>query len=122
MNLNNITIIGRVGRDPEWKEVGGGLCKFSVAVSRNTKKGAEWVSETDWFDVSVWGDYGKRLMEKIAKGNLVYVTGPFESRKHDEKTYWTLTGRSVIKLEKNEPKPQQAKEENPLDGGDDLPW
>jgi single stranded DNA-binding protein len=119
MNYNSITIIGRIGRDPEWKNVGPGLCKFSVAVSRNFKKGDEWVQETDWFDVSLWGDHGKRMMEKLGKGDLVMATGPFESRKHEDKVYWTLKAQKVVKLEKSEPRPAAvvADDEDP-----ELPW
>ena len=102
MNLNTTNIIGRVGRDPEWKDVGKGLCKFSVAVGKRYKKGDEWVEDTTWFDVAVWGEFGKRMMERLHKGMLVYVAGPHESRKHEDKYYWTLTAQTVIPLEKRE--------------------
>jgi single stranded DNA-binding protein len=92
MNVNKLIIVGRIGRDPEMKEVGNGLCTFSVAVSERYKdREGEWQEKTDWFTVNIWGEHGKRMMGKLHKGMLVYVEGKYNSRKHEDKVYWTLT-------------------------------
>ena len=120
MNKIRLNIIGRLGKDPEWKEIGGGLCKFSVAVSKNKKVNGEWEQETEWFDVNVWGEHGQRLMERLSKGDLVDVEGRFESREHNDKRYWTLTANAVLKLTKNEPSVAAAKVVDSDD--DELPF
>lgn len=67
---------GRVGKEPVFKEVGGGLAKMSVAVSRNYKKDNEWVDKTQWVEVEAWGKQAGWLMEKgISKGDTVYCGG-----------------------------------------------
>jgi len=73
-----INIVGHAGRDAEFKDVGKGLTTFGVAVSRGIKKDGEWENITTWYTVKIWGDYGKKLVGKVLKGDLVSVTGDLE--------------------------------------------
>jgi single-stranded DNA-binding protein len=71
----NATITGRVGRDPESKDIGGRvLVTFSVA-SSNRKEGATWVR------VSVWSEAtGRFVLDKVRKGARVALVGILEER------------------------------------------
>ena len=93
MNFNKIIIAGRLTRDPEWKDVGNGLCRFSVAVGRSwkDKNSGEWQERTSYFDVALWGKSGQYQMDKLFKGAQVIVSGEMESSKKDDKVYWTIT-------------------------------
>ena len=46
------------------------VTQFNVAVNQSTKnqQTGEWVEETDWFRVSVWGDRAERMAESAAQG------------------------------------------------------
>jgi len=46
MDLNVVTIMGRLTRDAELKSTAGGtaVCKFGITVNRRAKKGDEWES------------------------------------------------------------------------------
>ena len=69
MGANNIhIIIGRVGQDPESKDVGKGLTTFSVAVQG-------YKDETNWFLVEMWGKQAELAMNLIKKGTLVSISG-----------------------------------------------
>lgn len=108
-SLNNIQVMGHLGRDPEWKAVGDGLCSFSVATTESWKdKSGEWQENTTWFSVAVWGDKGKRLMDRLQKGDLVYVEGPHKSRKHEDKYFWTINAYKVLRLNKREDQPTRT--------------
>jgi single-strand DNA-binding protein len=70
--VNQINLIGRLGNDPEVKQVGDNrLTTFSVATSRRWQKGGEWQEATEWHRCKKWGDYEW----KAQKGDLVFVTG-----------------------------------------------
>ena len=87
------TIVGTLSRDPEWKEVGTGLCKLSLPVTESWKdKGGEWQEETTWYDVDVWGESGKWVMDRgIKKGDLIRVEGKMSQRKRDDgNVFWSL--------------------------------
>lgn len=69
--MNQINLIGKLGRDPEFKETSGGktLALFSLAVD-GYKKG-----ETDWFECEAWGKTAEIIGDWVRKGNQVRVTG-----------------------------------------------
>ncbi len=81
--MNNITIIGNVGQDPELKYLPSGQCSltFSVATSRKVKE--EW--QTTWHKVVVWGDMAENCAASISKGNRVIVMGRIDVREWSNK-------------------------------------
>lgn len=88
-SLNKITIIGRLGRDPEVRYTGGGdaVSNFSVATSERWKDKAtgEVKEETTWHRVSAWGRQAEIAGEYLRKGSLVYIEGKMVSRKYTDK-------------------------------------
>ena len=81
MTLNKMMIIGNLGSDPEMRYTPSNraVTQFNVAVNQSTKnqQTGEWVEETDWFRVTVWGDRAERMAENLRKGNKVFVEGRF---------------------------------------------
>jgi len=68
--INKLNIVGRLGSDPELSYFEGGkvVAKFSVAVNR-TK------TETNWFNVEVWGKQAETAKTYLTRGSLVGITG-----------------------------------------------
>lgn len=80
---NKVFLIGRLGKDAETKTVGDTtVTRFSVATERRFKRNEEWVSETDWHNVTLWRS-GK-LAEYLTKGALVSVEGRLQTRKWEK--------------------------------------
>ncbi|MCA9493673.1 MAG: single-stranded DNA-binding protein [Myxococcales bacterium] len=75
--MNRIVLVGRLGRDPELRQGkgGGAFCTFSVATNRSRRDGDQWVEETDWHDVRVFGDDAERCVRRLRKGSVVAVDG-----------------------------------------------
>lgn len=124
-NFSKTIIEGRVGRDPEWKDVGNGLCRFSVACSESWKNASdEWVEETVWYNVALWGKSGQYMMEKIHKGDRVLVSGRMKTNEHEGKTYWTLSPEmgGVTVLERKEGAASSKPAEPKNDDDDELPF
>ncbi|MBK8189585.1 MAG: single-stranded DNA-binding protein [Vampirovibrionales bacterium] len=76
-SVNSVTIIGRVGQDPELKyfESGSVKARFSLAVDRNFSKENRI---TDWFNIEVWGKQAEFVGEWVKKGAMMAVTGAIE--------------------------------------------
>jgi single-strand DNA-binding protein len=109
MALCKVMIIGNLGSDPEMRYTPNGraVTQFNVAVNQSTKnqQTGEWVEETDWFRVSVWGDRAERMAESLRKGNKVFVEGRFRTREFDgrdgqKRTALEITADSIVNLEK----------------------
>jgi single-strand DNA-binding protein len=74
----SITVIGRLGRDPEMRYLPNGdpVTSFSIATDRayNDKSGQK-VKETTWFRVSVFGKQAETSNQFLSKGKMVLVEG-----------------------------------------------
>jgi tRNA-dihydrouridine synthase B len=72
--MNQITIIGNIGKDPElaFNSAGYPVCKFPVGTSYKKKTGEQ---ETTWHNVVVFGEMGEHCAESLVKGTRVIVIG-----------------------------------------------
>jgi single-strand DNA-binding protein len=80
--LNNVQLIGRLGKDPETRftPTGKKVCHFSLAVNR---RGSE---EADWFQIEAWERLGEVCQQYLGKGRLVFVEGRLQTdRWNDDK-------------------------------------
>ena len=109
MALCKVMIIGNLGSDPEMRYTPSNraVTQFNVAVNQSTKnqQTGEWIEETDWFRVSVWGDRAERMAETLRKGNKVFVEGRFKTREFEgrdgqKRTSLEITADSIVNLEK----------------------
>ena len=76
--FQKITVVGRLGRDPEMRYMPNGdpVTSFSIATDRawNDKSGQKQ-KETTWFRVSVFGKQAEIANQYLNKGKLVLVEG-----------------------------------------------
>ncbi len=91
--INQATIIGRVGKDPDLRyfESGTSKASFSIAVNRPTKN-----KETDWFDIVLWGRQAEIAGEYVRKGSLVGIVGQLDWESWNDKTSGELVVKPVI--------------------------
>ena len=86
-NLNKVMIIGNTGRDAELRFTANGtaVSDFSVAVnSRRRGQSGEWEEETEWFNITLFGDRAERISQYITKGKQIYVEGRLRTRNWDD--------------------------------------
>jgi single-strand DNA-binding protein len=86
MSLNKVTLIGRLGKDPEVKNLtnGSAVANFSVATSEKwkDKRSGETQEKTEWHNIVVWNEKTIEFVEKyLSKGDLVYIEGKIQTRK-----------------------------------------
>ncbi len=75
---HKITLVGRLGRDPEMRYTPSGqpVTSFSVATDRQyTDSGGQTVKETVWFRVTVWGKQAKPATSICTKEALCWWKG-----------------------------------------------
>lgn len=80
--LNRVILVGRLVADPEHRmtQTGKGVANLRVAVDR---KGRE--KETDFFDVTAWGQSADFASTYLSKGRLVAVEGRLQVRQYTDK-------------------------------------
>ena len=86
--MNNVVLIGRLGKDPELKlfENGGKTATMSVATSENYQdKQGEWQQKTEWHRVVVWGEKAQYYADSKHKGDLVSVEGKITYRTYQDR-------------------------------------
>ena len=73
--MNNVTILGRLGADPEttFSKDGKAICKFRVGVTRKFNK-----EMTDWFDCVAFGKTGEIIARYFTKGNQIALQGEIQ--------------------------------------------
>lgn len=97
-SVNKVTIVGRLGRDPEVRSFqnGGRVCSLRVATSEiwRDKASGERKERTEWHSVAIFNENLVGVAERfLRKGSLVYIEGQLETRKsqtQDGERYFTV--------------------------------
>ena len=87
-SLNQVHLIGRLGRDPEQRftQAGGAISNFSVATDEGYKdQQGNKVEKTEWHRVVAFGKTAELCSKYLSKGSLVYVSGKLQTRKWQDK-------------------------------------
>ena len=85
--MNRAIISGNLGQKPEVRQANSGtaVCNFSVATNHRVKKGDEWVDQTDWHRIVVFGKQAENCEKYLDKGSKVIVEGRIQNRSYDDK-------------------------------------
>ena len=69
-SMNRVTLLGRVGKDPEIKETKTGkkVAKFSLATQRDKEN-------TDWHTIVLWEKNADVAERFVAKGSQILIEG-----------------------------------------------
>ncbi len=80
---NSVQLIGRLGKDPEVKNLASGkmVATFSVATSENYRNAeGEKVEDTQWHNIVAWGKVAEIASSYLKKGNEVAIEGKLVHR------------------------------------------
>ncbi|WP_286196605.1 single-stranded DNA-binding protein [Thalassotalea sp. G20_0] len=117
-SLNRVTLIGRLGRDPDCKATANGdaVTILSLATEESWKKDGQKQTRTDWHRVVLYGKTAELAAQYLAKGHRVMIEGQLQTRKWQDQNGQDRYQREVVHngfngkllfLEKN-PNGQQA--------------
>ncbi len=77
-DINHVTLVGRLTRDPELRHLPSGqpVLQLGVAVNgRQKDETGNWVDKPNFFDVKVFGNQAEMLSMHLSKGRRVGVDG-----------------------------------------------
>ena len=93
---NSVQLIGRLGQDPEVKNLTSGkkLTTFSLATTDAYKNAdGDKIEDTQWHNIVAWGKVGEIAAEYLKKGAEVCLEGKLVHRSYEnsegEKRYMT---------------------------------
>lgn len=76
-DLNRVSLIGRLTKDPELKQLAGGtsVCRLSLANNRTYKTNGEQREEVGFYNCIAWGKAGEILAQYVKKGKQIAIDG-----------------------------------------------
>lgn len=87
--INQVTILGKVGRDAEIKDAGTSkVARFSIATSEGGYKkadGTDVPKVTHWHNIQCWGKLAELAGKIVTKGTTVAITGKITYREYETK-------------------------------------
>ena len=92
--MNNITIHGTVGQEPELRFSASNNAVLTFSVADNYGKDDK--KKTTWWDIIVFGKLAENVANTIAKGTSVLITGRLEQEEYTKKDGTKGTARKLI--------------------------
>ncbi|MEL7248362.1 MAG: single-stranded DNA-binding protein [Bacteroidota bacterium] len=71
--VNEVKLIGNLGRDPQVKEFDSGRTAARISVACNEYYNGQ--TKTTWVDVLAWGKVAENMEKSLRKGDQIYVDG-----------------------------------------------
>ena len=99
MSLNKAILIGRLGRDPEVRQMPNGeaVCNFSIATSETWKdQHGQKQERTEWHNITLYRRMAEVAGQYLKKGSQVYIEGRIQSRKYTGKDGIERTAYDII--------------------------
>lgn len=87
-DLNRVTLVGRLTRDPELRHTAGGhpIASLRLAVtSRGRDASGNWEDRPNFFDVTVFGRQAESASTYLGKGRRVGIDGRLEWQEWEDK-------------------------------------
>jgi single-strand DNA-binding protein len=100
MDINQITICGRLGSDIEFKSTSTGKTFAIASVATNFRRkqpDGSYSEDTTWHKVNIWASGLVELLGRrdISKGDIAYVQGRLKVDKYTDKNGVDKTGVSI---------------------------
>lgn len=114
-HINEVRISGNVGKLDFKETTKTAVLNISVACNQNRKVNDEWVTDTDWFNVTTFGDTAERLNDRLKTGDTILVSGRLKTNTYEvegEKRKSTnIMAYSVDVLQAKADRPNQSQQE-----------
>lgn len=84
--LNKVILMGRVTRDPEFRQTTSGtpVCRFSLAINRQFANKQTGERETDFVDCDAWRSTAEFISRYFSKGSMILVEGQLRNNNYTD--------------------------------------
>lgn len=104
-SLNEIKLIGNLGRDPVVSATPAGVAvvALSIGTTHSWKVEDKWEEETEWHRVVFFGPKAESISKRFRKGDKVYVSGRIKTKTWNdpngvEKTIKEIVGADYVPM------------------------
>jgi single-strand DNA-binding protein len=123
-----ITLVGKLGNDPEKRTTPGGktVASFSLAVNKTWTKDGQRQEKTTWFRCTAWEKQAEIVSANLTKGRKVMVVGEvedaraFTDRDGNNRASLEVTASRIVFLDSAPA--NQSTQGNPPEASADIPW
>ena len=86
-SFNRVILVGNLTRDVELRYTpqGTAVTEVGLAVNDRVKRNDEWVDETTFVDITLWGRTAEVANEYLSKGSPVLIEGRLKLDSWDDK-------------------------------------
>ncbi|MEN6407697.1 MAG: single-stranded DNA-binding protein [Thermoguttaceae bacterium] len=77
-SFNRVILVGNLTRDPELRYLASGTAVTDIGLAVNDRRknaNGEWIDETTFVDVTLWGRTAEVVSEYLSKGSPVLIEG-----------------------------------------------
>jgi single-strand DNA-binding protein len=76
-SFNRVILMGNLTRDPELRHIPSGtaVAELGIAVNDRIKRNDQWVEETTFVDITLWGRTAEIAKQYLEKGSPVLIEG-----------------------------------------------
>ncbi|NQT38927.1 MAG: single-stranded DNA-binding protein [Planctomycetes bacterium] len=113
-SFNRVILVGNLTRDPDLRYIPSGTAVTDVGLAVNDKRknsDGQWVEETTFVDVTLWGRTAEVASEYLSKGSSVLVEGRLKL------DTWEKEGQKRSKLKVIGERMQMLSGRSPGEGG-----
>ena len=96
-SFNRVILVGNLTRDPELRYLQSGMAVTDIGLAVNDRRknaNGEWIEETTFVDVTLWGRTAEVVGEYLSKGSPVLIEGRLKFDSWEDKQ----TGQKRSKL------------------------
>ena len=86
-SVNKVSLLGRLGRDPDLRFTGTGtpFCRLRVATNESFKnQDGEWTERTEWHTLVAWAKLAEICNQYLKKGDQAYFEGSLQTRSFED--------------------------------------
>ena len=94
-SFNRVILVGNLTRDPELQYIPSGMAVTEIGLAVNDRRKnaqGEWIEETTFVDVTLWGRQAEVASEYLNKGSPVLIEGRLKL------DTWEKEGKKQYKL------------------------
>lgn len=86
--MNRVTLIGRIGKDPETKKLENGTSVTTATIAtteRFKNRDGEKQESTEWHNLVIWSKPAEIFAQYVKKGDRICVEGKITQRSWDDR-------------------------------------